>query len=233
MKSYRELLGKHMRELCFVVGPGPSVKKAEKYLMEKRPHVFRIAINAAITKVPCEYWFWIDLKAYDLYKDHPNAKAAIKCGVENWKEHYRDDVYTWEPAKKLPDDVQDLKLLHRGTSLVGAINLGALLGSPRIVTVGCDHTFSDDYLKFKHKEVQDEGRNDTFAQIKDYYQSTVIRINKALHELPFWLPPWASVRDASGGKLPLVATSVNNELHMVEKFWRHCAERKAKEAVAS
>jgi hypothetical protein len=219
VKSYRELIGSRCNQLCFVIGPGPSIAKAEKYLKDPQPHVFRIAINAAITKVPCEYWFWIDLKAYDLYKDHPNAKNAIKLGVENWKDHYRDDVYTWEPARKLPDDVQNLKLLHRGTSLVGAINLGCLLGSPRIVTVGCDHTFSDDYLKFKQKEVQDEGRDDTIEQIKDYYQSTVLRINKALHEMPFWLPSWATVRDASGGKLPLISTAINHELDLVRKFY--------------
>lgn len=233
MKSVREFYGKHMRELCFVVGPGPSVAKAQKYLMEPKPHVFRIAINAAITKVPCEYWFWIDLKAYQLYKDHPNAKAAIKCGVENWKDGYDDDVYTWEAARKLPEDVQALKLLHRGTSIVGAINLGALFGSPRVVTIGCDHTFSDEYLKEKQKEVNTEGRNDSFAQIKDYYMSTILRVNKAIAEMPFWLPPWTTCRDASGGKLPLPATSINNELFMVERFWKHCEERKAKEAVAS
>lgn len=230
MKSYRELLGSHMRELCFVIGPGPSVKKAEKYLMEKKPHVFRIAINAAITKVPCEYWFWIDLAAYEFYKDHPNAKNAIKVGVENWKDHYADDVYTWEAARKLPEDVQNLKLLHRGTSLVGAINFGALLGSPRIVTVGCDHTFSEEYLKAKLVEAQrggTENKDVTMAQMRDFYQSTALRVNKALQEMPFWLPPWVSVRDASGGKLPLVSTAINNELDMVEKFWKHCEKRKA------
>lgn len=233
MKSYRELLGSRMRQLCFVVGPGPSIAKAEKYLMEPKPNVFRIAINAAITKVPCEYWFWIDHLAYKLYKDHPNAKNAIKLGVENWSHLYDDDVYTWEPAKKLPEDVQNLKLLHRGTSLVGAINLGALLGSPRIVTVGCDHTFSDAYLKAKHDEVkQREGRDDTYEQIKDYYLSTTIRVNKGLMEMPFWLPEWVSCRDASGGKLPLPATSINNELHMIEKFHKRLSEKKAKEAVA-
>lgn len=234
MKSYRELLGSRMRQLCFVVGPGPSIRKAEKYLAEPKPNVFRIAINAAITKVPCEYWFFIDLLAYNLYKDHPNAKKAIKLGVENWKEHYADDVYTWEPAKKLPEDVQALKLLHRGTSLVGAINLGALLGSPRIVTIGCDHTFSDDYLKEKRIEVNasQKDRCDSEAQIKDYYASTIIRVNRGLAEMPFWLPPWVSCRDASGGKLPLPATAINNELFMVEKFHRKLSEKKAKEAVA-
>lgn len=233
MKSYRELLGGHLRELCFVIGPGPSIQKAEKWLMEKIPHVFRIALNAAITKVPCEYWFFLDLKAYDLYKDHPNAKAAIKLGPEDWKDHYRDDVHTFELARKLPEDVQALKLLHRGTSLIGAINLGSLLGSPRIVTLGCDHTFSDDYMRQKQVEVNAEGRNDTFEQIKDYYACTKLRVNKGLAEMPFWLPPWVSVRDASDGELPLVATTVRGELEMIERFWKRQEEKKAKEAIAS
>ena len=234
MKSYRELLGKHLRELCFVVGPGPSIQKAQKWLMEPIPHVFRIAINAAITKVPCEYWFFIDLATYRLFKDHPNAKKAITLGVENWKEHYGDEVYTWEPARKLPEDVQNLKLLHRGTSLVGAINLGALLGSPRIVTVGIDHSFSEEYLRAKQDEanmLREPGAEFvTLEKIKDFYQCTKIRINKALAEMPFWLPPWVSVRDASGGELPLVGSSVRGELEMVDKFHKKLAAKK--EAVA-
>lgn len=223
-------MGSRLRQLCFVIGPGPSIAKAEKYLMEPKPHTFRIAINAAITKVPCEYWFFIDLLAYQLYKDHPNAKKAIKLGVENWKEHYEDDVYTWEPAKKLPEDVQNLKLLHRGTSLVGAINMGALLGSPRIVTVGCDNKFSEDYMRAKMEEVNRGERKDSWEQIKDYHACTILRVNKGLMEMPFWLPPWVTCRDASGGDLPLPDTSINNELFMVEKFHNKLAQKK--EAVA-
>lgn len=235
MKSYRELLGGHMRELCFVIGPGPSIQKAQKWLMKPIQSVFRIAINAAIEKVPCEYWFWLDLASYQFSKDHPNAKNAIKIGPEDWKEYYEEDVHTCELARKLPEDVQNLKLLHRGTSLVGAINLGALLGSPRIVTVGCDHTFDDSYLKYKHEEAnrgKPASEHVTLAQIKDFYNCTKLRINKGLAEMPFWLPHWCSVRDASGGDLPLIDTSVRGELEMVERFRRHCEERKAKEAVA-
>jgi hypothetical protein len=232
VKSYRDLMGTRMRQLCFIVGPGPSIAKAEKWLMEPKPYTFRIAINAAITKVPCEYWFWIDGQAYNLYKDHPNAKAAIKVGVENWKHLYSDDVYTWEPAKKLPEDVQNLKLLHRGTSLIGAMNFAALLGSPRIVTVGIDHKFSPEYIAAKNAECnQQEGRSDTLAQTEDYYDCVLLRVNKALHELPFWMPEWVTCRDASGGNLPLLDTSINNELDMVRKFHeKHLAK---KEAVAS
>ncbi len=223
MRSYRELLGSRLNQLCFVIGPGPSIKKAEKYLMEPKPHVFRIAINAAITKVPAEYWFFIDLATYTLYKDHPNAKNAITLGVENWKDHYGPEVYTWEPAKKLPEDVQNLKLLHRGTSLVGAINMASLLGSPRVVTVGCDHTFSEEYLNGKMDEANRMKEPDaeviTLDKIKDFYACTTIRVNRALAEMPFWLPKWVTVRDASGGELPLVDTSVNAELDLVAKYY--------------
>lgn len=228
-KLARDLYGTHQRELGFVVAPGPSIKKAEKYLMDPHPHSFRIAINSAITKVPCEYWLFIDQLAYQLSKDHPNAKKAIKLGVENWKDYYEEDVHLWEPAKKLPDDVQDLKVLHRGTSLVAAICMAALFGSPRIVTIGADNTFSEEYMRAKMKEVNTGTRNDTWEQIKDYHTCTILRVNKALAELPFWLPPWATCRDASGGKLPVPGTSINNELDLLNKFW---AKQKAKEAVA-
>lgn len=222
MKSYRELIGSRLNQLCFVIGSGPSIKKAEKYLMEPKPHVYRIAINAAITKVPAEFWFFIDLASYNLYKDHPNAKNAIALGVENWAEFYGPEVYTWEPAQKLPEDVQNLKLLHRGTSIVGSIGMAALLGSPRIVTVGCDNTFSEEYCIFKRDEAN-KGKpveeHVDLAKIKDFYMCTTLRINKALAEMPFWLPKWVSVRDASGGELPLVDTSVNSELDLVQKYY--------------
>lgn len=223
MKSYRELLGSCLNQLCFVIGSGPSIKKAERYLMGSEPHVFRIAMNGAITKVPAEFWFFIDLAAYRLYKDHPNAKNAITLGVENWKEYYGPEVYTWEPARKLPEDVQNLKLLHRGTSIVGAIGMAALLGSPRIVTVGCDNTFSDEYLTERLAEanrIKDPGADDvTMETMRDFYTCTKLRINKGLAEMPFWLPEWVSVRDASGGELPLVGSTINAELDLVRKYY--------------
>lgn len=225
MKSIRDLYGSHIAELCFIIGPGPSIAKAERYLMEKHPKSFRIALNSAITKIPAEYWFWIDGIVYQDWRDHPHAKAAKQCGVENSKHLYGEEVYVWEPAKKLPDDVQNLKLLHRGTSLIGAMSLACLLGASRIVTVGCDHRFSDAYLKAKQAEVNREGRNDDMAKIKDYYASTVLRINRALNEMPFWLPDWVTVRDAShhdglDGELPLLKTTIHKEFEMLDRFYQ-------------
>lgn len=219
----RQLYGKHVRELCFIICPGPSVKKAEKYLAEPHPHSFRIAINSAITKVKAEYWFFIDALAYRLYKDHPNAKAAIKIGVENWAEHYEPDVYLWEPAKKLPEDVQNLKILHRGCSLIGAMGMAMLMGSPRIVTVGSDNSFSEEYMRSKLEEVRkEEGREDeTYEKVKDYYTCLKVRVNRALNELPFWCPDWVTLRDASGieSELPLKATSIHKEFEMLDRFY--------------
>lgn len=230
MKSARELYGSRLNELAFVVGPGPSIRQAEWFLNSPHPNSFRIAINSAITKVACEYWFWIDELAYRLSKDHPNAKAAIKLGVDKWKDHYDDDVHLWEPAKKLPEDVQNLKLLHRGTTLIGAINMAALMGSPRVVTVGIDHQFSEEYMRAKMAEVNQGDRKDTWEQIKDYHACTILRVNKALMEMPFWLPKWVSVRDASGGKLPIPKTTINGELAMLDR-WH--AKQKAKREEAA
>jgi hypothetical protein len=219
----REMYGSHPRELAFIVGPGPSIKKAEKFLSEPHPKSFRIAINGAITKVPCEYWFFIDVLAYKLYKDHPNAKAAIKIGVENWAEHYEEDVHLWEPAKKLPEDIQALKILHRGTTLIGAMGVAMLMGSPRIVTVGCDNSFSEEYMQQKLKEVRSEaGReNETIEKVRDYYTSLKIRVNRAINEAPFWCPDWVTLRDASGmdSELPLKPTSIHKEFEMLDRYY--------------
>lgn len=219
----RNLYGSRLGTLCFIVGPGPSIKKAEKYLAEPHPRSFRIAINGAITKVPCEYWFFIDVAAYRLYKDHPNAKAAVKIGVENWAEHYESDVYLWEPAKKLPEDVQNLKILHRGCSLIGAMGMASLMGARRIVTVGTENDFTEEYMLAKLEEVRKEpGReNETIEQVRDYYNCLVVRVNRALNELPFWCPDWVTLRDASGmeSKLPLKPTSIHKEFEMLDRFY--------------
>jgi hypothetical protein len=217
------LYGKHLRTLAFIIGPGPSISKAEKYLAEPHPHSFRIAINSAITKVRAEYWFFIDEPAYRLYKDHPNAKAAIKIGAENWADHYEPDVYLWEPAKKLPEDVQNLKILHRGCSLIGAMGMASLMGARRIVTVGTENRFTEEYMAAKLEEVRKlEGRSDeTIEKVRDYYLSLQIRVNRALNELPFWCPDWVTLRDASGfdSELPLKASSIHKELEMLDTYY--------------
>lgn len=219
----RELYGKRLGELSFIIGPGPSISKAERLLSKPHPRSFRIAINSAITKVKADYWFFIDALAYKLYKDHPNAKGAVKIGVENWAEHYEEDVYLWEPAKKLPDDVQALKILHRGCSLIGAMGMAMLMGSPRIVTVGADNNFSEEYMQAKLKEVRAEkGReNETIEKVRDYYSCLVVRVNRALNELPFWCPDWVTVRDASGldSQLPLKPTSIHKEFEMLDRYY--------------
>ena len=64
MKSARELYGAPKAQLAFVIGCGPSIEKAKRYLMEPHDHVIRIALNAAIEDIPAEYWLWIDGDAY-------------------------------------------------------------------------------------------------------------------------------------------------------------------------
>jgi hypothetical protein len=228
----RELYGKHLRELCFIIGPGPSISKAQKYLSEPHPKSFRIAINSAITKVKAEYWFFIDALAYKLYKGHPNAKDTIKIGVENWAEHYEPDVYLWEPAKKLPEDVQNLKILHRGCTLIGAMGMAMLMGSPRIVTVGTENRFTEEYMAEKLKEVRSEpGReSETIEKVRDYYLSLQIRVNRALNEAPFWCPNWVTLRDASGidSELPLPDTSIHKEFEMLDRYYAKHPEEAVK-----
>ena len=223
MKSARDLYGSRVGELAFVVGPGPSVLKAVRWLSEPHPMSYRIAINAAITKVPADYWLWIDGLAYDMYKAHPNARAAIRLGRVGGESSYADDpeVYGWEPAKTLPDDVQALKILHRGTSLIAAINMAAIFGSPRIVIVGCDNTFTEEYNQAKLEEINraDPERKETIERVREFNLCTILRVNRAIREMPFWLPKWVTVRDASGGDLPLLGTSIIRELEMLEAFY--------------
>lgn len=217
-KKASDLYGSFLEPtLAFIIGPGPSIAKAEKYLMEPRPHVIRIALNAAIRKIPAEYFFFIDLVAYENYGVHPNARKARRIGVDKFADKYDEDTYVWERAMKLPFDVQQGKLLHRGTSLIPAIGFAAWLGCPRIVTVGCDNSYTDEEIEAKRLEVYPDK---SFAWAKGVHQYTTARVNVALREMPFWLPDWVKVRDASQGNLNLRSTGINFELGKIEEYWK-------------
>ncbi len=215
MRRASELYGSHIQELAFIIGCGESIKKAKRWLMEPHPHSFRIALNAAIRDIPAEYWFTIDGDAYEEHKDHPNAKAATRVACEVFKDIYDEDTYVWERAMKLPDDVVQGKLLHRGTSFIAAIGFAAHLGAFRIVSVGNDNRLDPEYLKAKQEK-------DPKTNWKNIYAYTFSRINLALREMPFWLPAHVSVRDASDGDLPLAETTINQEFEMLDRWWaRH------------
>ena len=98
MKDVRDLYGTRRGHLAFIVGTGPSIENAENKLRTVPDKVYRIAVNAAIERVPADYWFWIDGGAYLKSKDHPNAKAAIRVGVEQFEHLYDEDTYIWERA---------------------------------------------------------------------------------------------------------------------------------------
>ena len=224
-KQARDLYGSFLEPtLAFIIGPGPSISKAEKYLMEPHPHVIRIALNAAIRKIPAEYFFFIDLVAYQNYGSHPNARAAKRVGVENFADQYDEDTYAWERAMKLPGDVQKGKLLHRGTSVIPAIGFAAWLGCPRIVLVGCDNQYTDEEIEAKRQEVYPDK---SFAWCKGVHNYTTARVNVALNEMPFWLPDWVMVRDASHGTLNLKATGINFELEKIDQYWTKRATQEA------
>lgn len=231
MKLARELYGKRLGQLAFVIGCGPSIKKAEQYLSAPHPHSFRIAINRAIESVPADYWFWIDGDSYSRSKDHPNAKAAVKLGVDHFQSLYSDDVYVWERAIKYPQDLYKLKVANNHTSLIGAIHMAALLGAVRVVTVGCDHEASDEYVARKEREEKALGgglADWDFKKWRGCYDFTFQRINTALRDLGLWLPEYVSVADASGGRLPIRKTAVNAELAMLDEAYKALSEGRMK-----
>lgn len=227
----RDLYGSHIGQLCFIVGCGPSIEKAEKYLQKSRPdHVFCIALNDAIQRVPADYWLWIDGAAYQKNAGCDNARAARRLGVDYFSGIYDPDVYVWERALKLPEDVRKLKVLHRATSLVAALNMACLLGAVRVVTIGCDHKVTDEYLEAKRKEIEEANpqmKGKPLADLRGLYDYTFKRIEQALSEMILWKPDWVSFADASGGDLPLPKTWVNIELQMVKEAWSRIEDGKA------
>lgn len=232
-----ELFGSRKGELAFIVGRGPSIKNAEKHLSgEKIPHSFTIAINKAIETVPADYWFWMDLDAYQASKGHPNAKKAIKMGVDRWKEHYDPDVYMWVRAGN-PDKIgksgrrdffndvfKNQKLAWNGVSAVGAANLAWQLGAFRMVFVGCENKDMDGYVAARAK-------SDPSKEWKGIYAFTFARVAEAMANRFAWVPEKVMMVDASHtgtewGDLPLPKTTIPKELIMLKGFYEYMDKRK-------
>lgn len=202
-KLANELYGSRMGQGCFIIGSGPSIKKAERSLQEPTHGTFRIAINEAITKVPAEYWMFIDSDAYLKWKDHPNAKNAIKLGVDRFWMEYADDVVIWRRAFS-SEDVKAGRLVHRSTTLIPAMHLSFWLGATDVITVGCDNY-----------EPADSGWD---ATRKDIMNCTFLRINHALvKDMPYIAPSWVKMVDVSGGDLLLPKSNLFSQLAKLRK----------------
>jgi len=230
--SAKGLYGTQKGSLCFIIGRGPSLKNAVRHFGsgQKYPHVFTIAINKAIEEVPADYWFWMDLDAYQGSKDHPNAKNAIKCGVDRWASEYEPDVYTWERAgapgvighkgrSQFAKDVfEDGKLAWNGVSAIGSASLAWHLGCFRMVFVGCENKDTNGYIDKREKE--DPSRN-----WREIYGFTFARVAEALKNRAYWMHPKIMMADASHtgveyGDLALPKTTIPKELEMVEGFYK-------------
>lgn len=217
MKSAKELYDTQRGKLAFVIGTGPSLKSAKRWLSEPQDNVIRIAVNQAIESILAEYWMWIDLDAYQRWKGHPYAREAKKIGVEHFKESYEEDVYVWDRAKKnIKRDMEDGALVHRATSIVAACSLAWRLGAYRICLVGCENRIDPAYLE--RKKAQDPSKN-----WESIYTFTFARIAEAMRMRKMWLPKNVMLVDASrdgteDGDLPLPKTSITYELSMVRQF---------------
>lgn len=226
MRDFRDLFSKHRGDLCFIIGAGPSIIYAKNKLSTVPPNTFRIAINRAIEDIPAEYWFWIDGDAYEKSKDHPNAKAAIRIGVEQFQHLYDEDTYVWERViGNMKDGLSKGQLVHRSTSLIAAISMAMRMGSCRVVMVGCDHdlTPSEAALKVAQKPE---------TNWQSVYTFTFARINDALKNRDKWLPKEVMLRDASKigtqwGLLPIPKTTIGEELTLNHDFHKWLDERKA------
>lgn len=233
-----ELYDTQKGKLAFIVGRGPSIRNAEKHLKEKHPHAIVIAINKAIEQIPADYWFWMDLDAYQGSKDHPNAKAAIKMGVDKWAPDYDPDVYMWERAgntEKLgPEGRRDFfddvfkkrKLAWNGVSAVGAASLAWQLGAFRMVFVGCENKDTDGYIE--RRAAADPTKN--WASI---YSFTFARVAEAMTNRFAWMHPKVMMADASHtgvewGDLPLPKTTIPKELTLLKGFVEYMAEQEKK-----
>ncbi len=228
--SAKALYGTQSGSLAFIIGRGPSLKNAVRHFGEgqKYPHVFTIAINKAIEEVPADYWFWMDLDAYEMSKDHPNAKAAIKCGVDRWTAQYDPDVFVWERAgapgvigykgrSQFQKDIfEDGKLAWNGVSLIGAASLAWHLGCYRMVFVGCENKDTDGYIE--RRQQADPSKN-----WKSVYSFTFARVAEALKNRAYWMHPKIMMADASHtgsewGDLVLPKTTIPEELELVKGF---------------
>lgn len=229
--SVKALYGTEKGNLCFIFGRGPSLQNAKRHFYgQKRPHVFTIAINKAIEEVPADYWFWMDLDAYQASKDHPNAKAAIKCGVDKWADQYEEGTYIWERAGA-PGVIghkgrsvfakhvfEDGKLAWNGVSAIGSASLAWNLGAFRIVFVGCENKNTNGYIEKRIKE-------DPSRDWRDIYGFTFARVAEALKNRAYWMHPKVMLADASHvgteyGDLALPKTTIPKELEMLEGFYK-------------
>jgi len=200
--SARYFYGKHVDQTAFVIGTGPSIKKVEGRIDRPLDGAFRVALNAAITRVAAEYWFFIDLDTYLAYKDHPNARAAKAVGVDRFWKHYGPEVHVWERAYEL-GDIKQGRIVHRSTSLIAALHFSCWLGASRIVTVGCDNRVID--------------RSELTEKQRICYPYTFKRINRSLlRDVRFWKPSWTDLYDASDGELALSPTILSDEVKRLE-----------------
>lgn len=202
-KLAKELYGSRMGDTAFVVGTGPSIKKAEKWLKVCPPGAFVIAINSAIKSVPAAYWMFIDAESYFKVRESENAKKAVALGVDRFWKLYPPEVLIWQRAYE-PADFREGRLLHRATSLLPALHMAVWLGAKRIVTVGCDNRLDPE------KEYSED--------LAKVYNFLFHRINRSLmRDLPYWLPSWVSLADASDGALALPKTYLGRELEALTK----------------
>lgn len=191
MKLAKDLYGSRHGQLAVIIGCGPSIAHAQRHATLPHPNVFRIALNAAIRKIPAEYWFWIDGDAYEGHRGHPNAVDATRVGVEHFSALYDPDVWVWERCRSdLMGDLKKGNLVHRATSLIGAISFSMRLGAVGAVLVGCDNRIDEKSLEEKRKlnPSKDWRKYDTF---------TFARINEALRMRDKWLPKEFLIADAS------------------------------------
>lgn len=219
--------------LAFIIGNGPSVEYAEKFLKEKaHDDIITIAINRAIERVPADYWFWIDLEAYNASKEHPNARAATRIGVDHYAQHYDEEVYVWERIlKDFQKGIEEGKLAHRATSFVAATSFAWRLGAFRVVYVGCDNRVSKEFIEARTKA-------DPSHNWGSVYSFTFARINEALAKRDLWMPRKVMLADASKigiewGDLPLPKTTIGKELTLLMEFKAYLAEKENGNPVGS
>ncbi len=225
MRDARDLFKTRTGELAFVIGCGPSIVYAKNKLKDPRPHTYRIAINRAIEEIPAEFWFWIDGDAYLRSKDHPNAQAATRIGVDKFEHMYDPDTYVWTRViGNIKDGLEEGHLVHRATSLVAAISMAVRMGSARIVMVGCDQDVMP-------HEIEARKQVDASKDWQNIYTFTFARIADALKNRDKWLPKGVMLADASKigtqwGKLPLPKTTIGEEIAANHDFHKWLADRK-------
>ncbi len=196
-----DLTGEQAGKTAFVIGAGKSLVKAESMLQEAPPGSFRIAINAAITKVPAEYWLFIDAETFFKHRDKvksPVDGVVKPLGVDRFANLFPPEVAIWRRAYE-PEDFKTGRLIHRACSLLPALHMAVWLGATRIVTIGCDNTLDPERLQEPNYKIQ--------------YEYLFKRINRSLiRDTGYWLPSWVSMADASGGNLALPKTRLGLEI---------------------